>query len=169
MDKQERLARKWAEEELQRVAGDVGSTAAAEFILANTEPETMADVEWVHGEHHMAGADWDGAPVVMIDPGNGRSTIVLDIEEEKVYSADDKDLTPNGKRYELREVTEPARPVVLETVEAYDNAPDGTIVATDHGAPWLKELGDWWVDGGIVQAESIAYQPRMVLRWGWGV
>lgn len=168
MTKQERLAREWAEKikSAPEMCAPV-LVAAAEHILATTDPPTMADVEWDDEKHYLAGADTQYGSVVMLYPV-GETVVVHDFNSVLREVFDRDDVTPNGKRYELVEVTEAEHPVVLETVEAYDNAPDGTIVATDHGAPWLKELGDWWVDGGIVQAESIAYQPRIVLRWGWG-
>lgn len=170
MDKQERLARQWAEKYL-RYADESDSAelyAAAQVVKAHITPLTMADVKWVKELHYLAG----------VTTKNGTELMMLDIDEDLILTVnpdtadqtyfDGYELTPNGKRYELREVTEQEHPVVLEMLNDYDAAPEGTIVATAHGVPWVKEVGEWWVGDRPVTSESIAYQPRFVLRWGWG-
>lgn len=171
MTDQEKLARQWAENHRKSSNYDAmwdQAKAAVEYILEHTEPLTMEGREWVHAEHHMTGADWDGVPVVMIDPDNDRSTIVLGLEEETVYSAEDKDLTPNGKRYKLVETTEPDHPEVLETVEDYVNAPVGTIVEGQGKLPWMRLEYVWKETAGTnADDAAMAGKPRPVLRWGW--
>lgn len=168
MDKQERLAREWAEKikSAPEMCAPV-LVAAAEHILATTDPPTMADVEWDDEKHYLAGADTQYGSVVMLYPV-GETVVVHDFNSVLREVFDRDDVTPNGKRYELVEMTEAEHPVVLETLEDYKDAPDGTIVATVHGVPWVKEVGEWWVGDRPVTSESIAYQPRFVLRWGWG-
>ena len=172
MTDQKKLARQWAESRGQFENRSERERAAAEFILANTKSETMMGREWVHSEHHMAGADWEGyIPVVMIDPASGRSTYVFTVEEEDVHEAADKDLTPNGKRYKLVEVTEPGHPEVLETFEDYENAPEGTVVSRPDYHPWVKTDGVWCTLSGRDSSGAIALYTnltRTVLRWGWG-
>lgn len=177
MSDQERLARQWAAKHVN--GGTMYAKmndelhAAAEFILANTKPETMADTEW-SDEYQLQGAtDNHGVEVVMLDMQSedeysDPELFVTGVEDGGVVRDHPEYYTPNGKRYELREVTEPEHPVVLETLNDYHNAPDGTIIATAHGVPWVKEVGEWWVGDRPVTSESIAYQPRFVLRWGWG-
>ena len=60
-------------------------------------------------------------------------------------------------------------PVELTTVEDYDNAPAGTIVALNGDSPYLKRvLGDWADRFGDKRSdEGMAGTSRKVLRWGW--
>ena len=64
---------------------------------------------------------------------------------------------------------EPARPEFLETVEDYENAPVGTIVAIDGNHPWVKE-NNVWMQGSAADATAytVPYLKgiRRVLRWG---
>lgn len=230
MSKQERLARKWAEERMavhRKVGEDYiteESLAAAEYILATTTPPTMADVEWDRKKHTLAGATLDTGSatheVVML--AGSRTNVEYTSLDGAYGSGLRSEFTPNGKRYELREVgagepdvrraqalveelardhvlnsltdgelartmnevldalatttpiedvedtDEAKRPVILETLEDYANAPEGTIVAAAQGGPWVKEVGQWFAGDRPATAESIAYQPRIVLRWGWG-
>lgn len=173
MTDREQLARQWAEErmEMHRKVGEdymaEESLAAAEHIMATTGPLTMADVEWDADKHYLAGADTQYGSVVMLHPV-GETMVVHDFNSDLREVFDRDDVTPNGKRYELREVTEQEHPVVLEMLNDYDAAPEGTIVAVAQGVPWVKEVGEWWVGDRPATRESIAYQPRLVLRWGWG-
>lgn len=153
---QERLARLWAEK-AKAAAPQMNylpeSIAAYEFILANTKPETMAGVEWVHSEHHLAGADWDGVPVVMIDPDSGSTTKVMDLNEETIYSAEDNDLSPNGKRYELREV-------------GADMPARSYYVQTSHCERPTKDLHWETVDrDGMCREDYMEWKPCV---WAWG-
>lgn len=61
-------------------------------------------------------------------------------------------------------------PAVLETVEDYQNAPDGTIIAQPTGYPWVKDDGLWRSPIFWDSSESLALgwiQPFNVLRWGY--
>lgn len=183
MTDREKLARQWAEQvrrtdaeyerKGRRYSGDP-MRAAAEYILATTTP-TMADVEWDHEKHHLAGAVFQNAgttaEVVMFQKDGSGAIIAVDVEDGKPFIGDASKYTPNGKRYELVEVTEPGHPEVLETLEDYENAPEGTIATRQvKGAAFIKSIGNWSVAGytGAEPSTYMAGVPRHVLRWGWG-
>ena len=184
MTEQEKLAREWAEyyqndwpkftpgahaAELVEKA-----KAAAEYIMEHTTPPTMEGVEWEHDLHHFAGATADtGAGVVMVDP-HGPGITVFDLDTEEVVAASPAEITPNGKRYELVETTdgpEPEHPKTLRTVEDYENAPVGTVVAMRRGKPWTKNKTCLWgreYNRALqVENERMSAVSREVLRWGW--
>lgn len=117
-NERERLAREWAERIMSTTLEmiDPVQRAAAEHILATTTEPTMADVKWDAETHYLAGAvDGDGHEVVMF--GTFMGTIrVCDVDEVNEDFApmleNTGNLTPNGKRYELVEVTDkPENPV----------------------------------------------------------
>lgn len=160
--------------------------AAADHILATTTPPTMADIEWDDDKHYLAGATTpDDTDCVMIWSDLDLSgDIVCD---DSAWRPDQ--LTPNGKRYKLVEVTDkpeegeptvssgekvgpdqPNHPETLTTVEDYENAPEGTIVALSRFAPYVKKLGGSWsnMTGRRFSEERLAGTSRKVLRWGWG-
>lgn len=182
MNNQEKLAREWAERAKNFEVSSHEQQAAAKFILAHTTPSTMAGVEWVHADHHMAGAYWEGdIPVVMIDPVDGGKTTVMTVEEESTHEADDSDLTPNGKRYKLVEagatvsqdenVTDDQRdhPEVLVSVFDFRDAPVGTVVEQDHTYIWQKQDEDLWESIDAIYGDvdmACAEGPCRVLRWG---
>ena len=179
-NEQERLAREWAERKLytaQRHLEDAGyhtnpdTIAAAEYILATTTPPTMADVEWDHGAHCLAGVETGYEDAVMLHR-HGRNMIVLyDLNTGGINFCDRSDLTPNGKRYELREVVEPEHPETLTTVEDYENAPEGTIVASNGKweVPFMKQNGLWRRNGISFSNNDMSQgHEHWVLRWGWG-
>lgn len=170
-----RLAREWAanpdtkDETLKR--------AAMEHIMATTEPLTMADTEWDDEKHHLAGAiDAEGTEVVMIGTFSG-TIRVWDVDEVNERFApvleNPGTLTPNGKHYELREVgapEQPEHPATLETLEDYENAPVGTVVAEPGYYAWTKgPKVEWWRRGDWKIGHEMAGTKRQVLRWGgWG-
>ena len=272
-NQQERLAREWAErvKSVPEVNYGPEANAAAEIVLATTTPPSMADVEWDHEKHHLAGATTSsGKELVMFR---------LDIDDDDCVFTNlgccSRDLlTPNGKKYELREITdEPEHPVepstktmdeysteeqagmigmwaeyrrggeprdfmiieggvnragrvpcynpdaptphawapdpdeliprfdlprvwskdgepceatvssaenvgpdqlghpeVLSTVEDYENAPEGTIVASNGQweVPHMKQNGLWWHSGIACDNEHMARNCHPVLREGWG-
>lgn len=179
MTDREKLARQWAEDYQKNYPEFLPEThaaelvekakAAAEYIMEHTSPPTMADVEWNKSVHNMAGADWDGhSPVVMIEEDYCDTIVAISDDGVAVNVPDKKDLTPNGKRYELRE--KPDHPEVLTTVEDYENAPSGTIVAVRHCGPSTKNEESNWstVFSTGNSAEKMAGIERWVLRWGWG-
>ena len=168
-----RLAREWAQFELDNAGefSDKGRIAAAEHILATTTEPTMADVDWDTKKHRMAGADWDGhSPVIMIEEDYFGTIVAITDDGAAVNAPFKKDLTPNGKRYELREIgapEQPEHPATLETVEDYENAPEGTVVASPIGSAWTKGRdGDWHRYGGWFTSDEMAHTERQVLRWG---
>lgn len=157
--------------------------AARERILATTDPLTMADVVWDDEKHHLAGATLPGGgEVVMVWPDVHNPDLIITKEGEWAR----KELTPNGKRYELREVTDeptqatvsldenagadqPEHPTTLETLEDYANAPAGTVVAEPLYFAWQKDhFGDWRTVKTRLTSREMAGRKRQVLRWGWG-
>lgn len=171
------LMREWAESVMNSPIGsrEQAEVLAAEHVLATTTEPTMADVKWSDEKHFLAGATHKetNAPLVMIGPAMGdKTTDCVALSLNCGYQVENRDLTPNGKKYELREVgagAAPEHPETLTTEEDYENAPEGTVVAA--GRVWVKcETGDWrttkmsWsrMDHHMKGAE------RRVLRWGWG-
>lgn len=173
-----RLARQWAERAknskyFDEYADD--AAAAVEHVLATTPPPTMADIGWNDAEHYLAGAvDADGHEVVMLDKlhGNIRVCDVDQMGPGRPVLESPKTITPNGKRYELREVgapEEPAHPATLETLEDFQNAPDGTVISYAGEMPLTLVGGIWRREGFATQThEEMAGDKCPVLRWGWG-
>ena len=120
-NERERLAREWATSTLPK--GDAKTMAAIEHILATTTEPTMADEDWNGDKHFLAGAtinEGDSAKemvmcgvtrdgeIYVVEPNTGRG--------KRGYWPMPGDLTPNGKRYELVEVTDkPENPVEPST------------------------------------------------------
>lgn len=167
-----RLAREWAKFALTVPDGSPGSRAAAEHIMATTTEPTMADVEWDWDKHMLAGATLavDGATfeATMLTFEDGFISYVTQSGERGM--AFPERLTPNGKKYELREVTGDEHPETLTTVEDYANAPVGTIAAVDFFLPLVKLSRGFWASsmGENYSDEDIAGARRKVLRRGWG-
>lgn len=170
---QERLAREWAESKLAMPTGhlDADVLAAAEHILATTTKPTMADVEWDEEKHALTGAvvDVGGGPVqvvMLVGSVDGIDYVTLDGKfgyEPRYY------FTPNGKKYRLVEVTADEHPETLETLEDYENAPQGTIVALADSPPWSKTpSGGWRQAGDYRTSPEMVGVKRKMLRWGWG-
>lgn len=167
-----RLARQWAENIDPSLLNE-RARAAAEHILATTTPLTMADVEWDYEKHHLAGATTpSGIEVVMVQPAPNAHHIVTG---GGLYARDM--LTPNGKRYELREVTDepvqpdaPTHPATLTTEADYEDAPVGTIVADNACTAYAKKrYGRWDSTFSCTYSDTVmADAPRKVLRWGPG-
>ena len=164
-----RLAREWADTRNPDTLTDL-ARAAREHILATTTEPTMADIGWDDEEHRLAGATTpEGTEVVMMwhDADETNQIICLN-------SAWEPDrLTPNGKKYELREVTpsmdEPTHPATLTTLEDYINAPAGTVIAEPGGLAWTKRSsGGWTADSIWLPNPDVADKERQVLRWRWG-
>ena len=174
----QRLARKWVQKTNPK--GDRETLAAIEQILATTDPLTMADVEWNDEKHYLAEAVHPNfGKVIMLfqnaDTGNIFVNFYEDGERHLVYATPEY-LTPNSKRYELREVGAPEQPAhpetleTLETLEDYENAPEGTIVARGDHAPLLKRGPNAWTTeySSLAYDEDMAGTERQELRKGWG-
>ena len=171
--------RRRAESVLAMPAGhhDEDVIAAAEHIMATTTEPTMADVEWDDEKHRSMGATTPaGYEVVMlwVDEHECFDNEVTRLIVTDVGLWDPKSLTPNGKRYELREagtVKESliVHPETLTTLEDYEGAPEGTIVASNGKweVPHMRQNGLWWRSGIACDNEFMARNCHPVLRWGW--
>ena len=164
MSDRENLARQWAEEikSVPHVYHDEKHHAAADHILDTTTPLTMADVEWDYDTHYLAGAIFAGGEeVVMVRPHNDR------IVTDKGNLLPEM-LTPNGKKYELREIPEPDHPETLVTEEDYQDAPEGTVVQI-RGTGAMRVDGGWLCTGGrglTFSYEMAQLGEGTVLGWG---
>mgnify|MGYP006988283993 CR=1 FL=1 len=176
MTNQEKLAREWATKYLKWNAYEDSPElhAVAELVLANTKPATMADVEWEDSEHFLAGATAnDEDEEIMLTKYDGQIITASLDDPPAIWIHQARDLTPNGKRYELREAgdDQPERPKVLCTVEDYGNAPVGTIAAINGYDPIIKGNDGW---GSTSEGENTseetarrAVAERKILRLGW--
>lgn len=168
--------RRWAESVLAMPAGhhDEDVLAAADHIMATTDPPTMADVEWNDDKHYLGGAtDGDGDAVVMCGENADGEINVIVLWDHHTYSTPKGQLTPSGKRYELCEVgapEEPEYPETLTTLEDYEGAPEGTIVARKDYSPYAKLRRGYWEHPRYIPRTdaSMADTPRKVIRWGDG-
>lgn len=177
MNNTERLAREWAQSQDPKNLTDA-MKAVREHILATTTQATMANLEWDDEKHYLTGAvDCNGNEVIMV--GKTKSTIqVCDPDKWPTLELEDpKNLTPNGKRYELREIIESKYPTTLTTYDDFKVAPIGTIITTaDDKCAYLKILEDRWIVTGrdtIFDAFGLLMDnpddPTMfVVRWGRG-
>lgn len=182
MTPENKLAREWSDDYLAYVGKSnelkeesPRAYAAALFIQKRTDPLTMEGVEWSDQIHLLAGADWESTPVVMIEQCDSDTITVLSLIDREIWTADSASLVPNGKRYTVTELAElgkldetakPTHPEFLRTAQDYENAPDGTIVASDSGYPWVKDNGMW--HAGYLQHPSTKMESRgktRVLRW----
>ena len=186
MTDREKLAREWAEyyqgDWPQFTPGSRAAElvekakAAAEYILEHMAPPTMADMEWDDDIHRGLGAVDDAGQewVILQDDDPYISLIGLDLNP---VGAKREELTPNGKRYELREITDvPDHLSELLTETDYLDAPIGTIIVVPgEGTTAVQKLDDnEWGIAGIrtrVDAEACArasadHGPGTVLRWG---
>lgn len=185
MTEQEKLAREWAGRYLTWNTREDSPElyAAAELVLAHTAPLTMAEIGWKTSEHYLAGAvDLDGSEVVMLglEGGNIRVCDVDDMHLDYMQVLEcPSNLTPNGKRYELREITvsqdekvgadQPEHPKVLRTEEDLREAPGGTVVTRLSHVARTKLGGEWHGLDKTSSSEIMAeYGTWEVLRWGWG-
>ena len=167
------LMREWAESVMNSPIGsrEKAEVYAAEHILATTTEPTMADVEWDWDKHLLAGAtleaDGETLEAIMIEFDDGFiSYVTLNGERGFAYA---EALTPNDKRYELREVTVDEHPETLTTLEDYENAPLGTVVEGEGKLPWTRLEYIWKETAGDVKNNvGMAGTERRVLRRGWG-
>lgn len=172
-----KLARKWAADcqgEGKLPAYGIAAQAAAEYILATTAESTMAGTAWVKETHYLAGAvTKNGTELIMLDMDDDL-ILVVNPDTADLTNFDGYELTPNGKHYELREVTdkpdEPTHPATLATQKDYEDAPVGTIVAKVDGHPWMKAHPIRWESGvkTLPNRDISVIGPHQVLRKGWG-
>ena len=190
-----RLAREWAEEYQNDWPKFTPGThaaelvekakAAAEHILATTTEPTMADVEWNDEKHAFGGAviNFNIGPteVVMLSEGGCDDLINFALSDGRVGTLSKSRFTPNGKRYELREIAatvssndnvgpdQPEHPATLNTMVDYDSAPEGTIVLDGYEDPWVKRENLWCIRNLKATSEDMArWNDLEVARWGWG-
>lgn len=171
-------AREWA----RQVMDNPGYTSpfmqtVAKTLLDLLPKMTMAELEWEHDLHHLAGATTpDGKEVVMMWLDDVESGLVMCDNAGWEPSR----LTPNGKQYKLVEATvssnenvgpdQPEHPTVLETEQDFEDAPEGTIVTKRGCGPWvLLENGMWVTTSAEYPSGRMTITaPYTVLRWGWG-
>ena len=173
-----RLARQLAEHVMAVDYTSPEIVATAERILATTTPLTMADITWDDEKHHLAGATmkraYSGSSVEVVMQF-ARNDVFIDYTTlgGKHGMAERRDLTPNGKKYELREVgapEQPEHPETLVTEQDYENAPEGTVVDID-GTVALRGACYWFLanENIIYSAEDMFHLGEGdVIRWGWG-
>src|SRR5690625_634332 len=67
-------------------------------------------------------------------------------------------------------LAESAHPEFLETEADYENAPEGTIVASSGRFPCIKGAANEWACSGITNNNfgMSKIGRRNVIRWGWG-
>lgn len=160
--------REWA----RQVMDNPGYTSpfmqtVAKTMLELLPSQTIADTGFDFDEHHLAGATTrDGDEVVML---------WQDVDETEQIICDDSAwapdcLAPNGKQYELREISEPDHPETLTTAEDYADAPVGTIAAPNQCSPYMKYGLIRWKDmsDDTFSDEDMSGAALKVLRWGWG-
>lgn len=184
-------ARRWAYEymlcnfEIPEHAQD-DEYMAAKYITQCLAPPTMEGLPWDYGRHYLAGATDGEHECIMISPYRHDEESPLEIaavtsDSSNILLLDPSDLTPNGKKYELREVTvspdEEVAPEqrdhtdVLRTKDDYFDAPFGSVVAVAGSFPWIKTLSAGWMrcgSGDVATNFEMAGAGRKVLRWGWG-
>lgn len=172
----EKLARQWAESRNPNSLSE-DARAARAYILDHTAPQSMADVKWDAENHVLAGAmlltcNGEQVDVVML----AKDVSIIDyttLGGEYGYEHCSY-FTPNGKKYELREIGEADHPEMLRTVQDYEDAPIGTVVSMPSGLVLMKEWKGTWRAAGLtypVENEVLADSsdiPAIVLRWGWG-
>ena len=68
------------------------------------------------------------------------------------------------------EPAKPAHPEFLETEADYQNAPEGTVVASSGRFPWVKGAASGWACSSSTNSDFAMSKigRRNVLRWGWG-
>lgn len=181
-NERERLAREWAESVNPKMPNEY-VCAARDHILDTTTPPTMEEVEWDAEKHVLAGATLltnndEQVDVVML--AKDLSLIEYATMGGEYGYEHYSYFTPNGKKYELREVgaaEAPEHPETLSTLEDYENAPIWTIVTGPAlGLVYLKILdGKWVATACTVKLDSIDLvegnpgdSTMSVLRWGLG-
>ena len=152
-------ARRWAHEymlcnfEIPEHAQD-DEYMAAKYITQCLAPPTMEDLQWDRDRHFLAGATDGEYDYVMISPYRHDEESFLEIatidcDSSNLMMIDAHSLTPNGKKYELVEVAGDEHPETLTTLEDYEDAPEGTIVAKVGWPAWTKHQDGKWRDANL--------------------
>lgn len=148
----------------ERSAVDEFKYSAAKFIIEKTDPLTIKESGWNEKEHHLAGAtNRVGEDVVMLrdrDFGSSGGYLIACVDGD--YNPDA--LTPNGKKYEVREVTSDL------STEQIDELPVGSVVAAPGCRPFVKITSESWMSSTQVLTSSLLadYENVTLLRYGWG-
>lgn len=104
------LARQWAEWNKSCEVSSPEIQAAANFILAHTNPLTMAEVEWDDDKHCLREAEHpEYGKVIMLSHINYCNQIAVLWSGSRKFidlCVVPEDLTPTGRRYTLTEVQE---------------------------------------------------------------
>ena len=133
---------------------------------------TMDKIAWSDDVHRgMAAVDDYGETWIMQSEEDDIINLIHP-ETLKYVWAYKQNLTPTGTRYEFTPKRD--HPEELDTLDDYENAPIGTIVAINSRNPLMKIDTGWEVHAGkTVPAQRLAESataPAKVLRWGptWG-
>lgn len=173
--KQQRLARVFAEQVLKSEESTPEERAAAEVVIENTAPLTMADVKWVKDKHYLAGATMDSksGPLDVVMIAHDTSTIDYATLDKKVGRQNRARFTPNGKRYELRElVSEHERPIKPSTKTMDEYSPEEQDEMVGMWAKYDRRNGcdtDFVIiEGGVNQAGRVpCYNPEAPEPSAW--
>lgn len=178
MNDYDKRAIEWSDKYLQRPDKEDSPElyAAAMSIQANVTRPTMADIQWLEEVHYLAGATVDAGiyekDVVMLNLAYDDRLSCHHLDGGYPATWPMSRITPNGKRYEIREVSgvdTANHPETLFTVEDYLEAPEGTIVVYGDNVPWTKidADADIWLCGENKQDSQFMHAtgPRRVLRY----
>lgn len=177
-NERERLALEWAKriKSVPREYHDETYHAVADIVLAHIKPTTMADVEWDEDEHYLTGAVYQQSrtlptdDVIMIHKDYFGTVSAIMLEYKQLIIDKASKFTPNGKKYKIVEL--PDHLSVLDSVQGFWDAPEGTVVGTDDGLPWWKGGGSWVCgDGSGRRTPNEMFDEEgsvEVLRWDWG-
>ena len=128
----EKLARRWAESRNPNSLSE-DARAARAYILDHTTPQSMDEVAWSDEEHALAGAVMDigGGPIDVVMLAGSVDGIDYATLNGKFGYEPRYYFTPNGKKYELVEVTDkPENPVEpsTKTMDEYTMAERADMV-----------------------------------------
>lgn len=117
-------------------------------------------------------ADHENFGRVVVSPGVGidKCHEIFYLEPGMKFATGISEVEPDSLTFIDTEPTKPAHPEFLKTVEDYENAPTGTIVANDNLATaWVNTIEGWSsTDDGMPVNCPPAPVARRVLRLGWG-
>lgn len=164
-------ARQWVEAWVEEPTNHL-LAAVYRHVLATTQPLTMADVGWDDEVHAGLCAEHPKHEVVrmMYEDGDAIDCILPGMSLLRIWA---EELTPlPGTRVDLsprREPAAPDRPTILSSVEDYDNAPVGTVIAYADDVAVKRDDDRWYWSGqsGTSWAEDLAdADPCTIVRWG---